>query len=227
MKIVNFVKVLLFTCSILGFIIFLMYRPIHWPLALESGLCFIVSVLFLAILIAFSRFQNKWIDKVQHANILFGLLIGLLWSVEISINNFIQPGLPDRDIIDNVFWIIITILLLIKISIDSYKSKSLISGLKAGLWTGFASGLVACTTAMLVIVFFDDSIIKDPLNIKEWNDLNATTFTKDISVYFAFQTYAGALLHFYILGMIFGLFFGIIGGIIGIGLNFIFSKKLK
>ena len=167
------------------------------------------------------------VDNQQKANIFFGLLLGLLWTIEISINNFIQPGLPARDIIDNIFWGTITLVLLIKIIRDVYQSNKIITGIKTGLWTGFSSGLVACLTALLIIVFCIKFIIKDPLNVKEWTDIKGLSYSREISVYFAYQTFAGAMLHLYILGLMFGLFYGILGGFLGKGFRLLAKKRVN
>jgi hypothetical protein len=219
MKPVNLIKIILFLCLILSTSIFFMYRPIRWPFGFEAIICFASSILFFLLLVAFRRLETKFIDNQQKTNIIFGLSVGLLWTIEISINNFIQPGLSNRDIIDNVFWGIISLILLIKIIGDAYHSGKIISGIKTGLWTGFSSGLVACMTALLLIVFYIKFIIKDPLNVKEWRDMRGVSYSKDMAVYFAYQTYAGAILHLYILGLLFGLIFGILGGFIGKGLR--------
>ena len=219
------IKIILFLCSILSTSIFFMYRPMLWPFGFEAIICVASSILFLLLLFVFRRLETKFIDNQQKANIIFGLTIGLLWTIEISINNFIQPCLPDRDIIDNTFWGIISLILLIKIIRDTYHSNKIISGIKTGLVTGFTSGLVACATALFLIVFFINYIIKDPLNAKEWTDIKGLSYSKDISVYFAYQTYAGAMLHLYILGLLFGLIFGILGGFMGKGLR-LFKKRV-
>jgi|GEM_PF-1715512 len=221
----NLIKIILLLCSILSISIFFVYRPILWPFGFEAIICLVSAILFLLLLFVFWKLETNVIDNQQKANVTIGLLIGLLWTIEISINNFIQPGLPERDIIDNIFWGIITLLLLIKITRDSYHSNKIISGIKTGLWTGFTSGLVACITALLLIVFCIKFIIQDPLNVKEWTDIKGLLYSNDISVYFAYQTYAGAIMHLYILGLLFGLILGIIGGLLGKGFRLLAKKK--
>jgi len=224
MKINILIKMILLICLTLSISVFFLYRPIQWPFGLEAIICLVSSFLFLLLVFIYRRLETRFIDNLQISNIIFGLSVGILWTIEISINNLIQPGLPYRDIIDNIFWGIITLMLLSKIILDTYQSNKIISGIKAGLWTGFASGLVACITALFFIVFCIKFIIKDPLNVKEWTDIKGTTYANDISVYFAYQTYTGALMHFYILGLLFGLIFGVFGGLIGKGFRLIIKK---
>ena len=55
----------------------------------------------------------------------------------------------------------------------------------------------------------------DPVNIKEWTDIKATENSSGIDVYFAYQTFTGAVLHLYLLGAILGLVLGSVGGLFG------------
>ena len=195
--------------------IFFLYRPESWPIGSEALGCLISFVLLTITLTFLWLKKKKLIDDNQKRNIEFGLYFGLLWTIEISINNFLKPELPYRDIIDNIFWAIITLLILITAIHDAYHSKKYLSGVKSGLWTGFASGAVACLSALLLIVFGMRYILSDPLNIKEWSDKVPVPNASGMAVYFAYQTFAGAIMHLFILGIIFGLITGFIGGLIG------------
>jgi hypothetical protein len=95
------------------------------------------------------------------------------------------------------------------------RTKSILEGVRSGFWSGLSSGAVACLTALLYIVFGMKYILLDPLNIKEWNVFKATSNSPGMDVYFAYQTFAGAIMHLYIPGAIMGLFLGSIGGLIG------------
>jgi hypothetical protein len=159
--------------------------------------------------------RTKFINPLQERNVAFGLIIGLLWTIEISVNNFIRPGLLFRDTIDNLFWAIITLLILFFASREAYRSKKFLDGLLSGFWTSLSSGAVACITALLLIVFGMNYILLDPLNQKEWADVKASINFPDMAVYFAYQTLAGAIMHLFILGLIFGLILGSIGGLSG------------
>ena len=60
--------------------------------------------------------------SVFNRAIAVGIALGLLWVIEISINNFIAPPLPLRDIIDNIFWAIIAFSILYLAIIHSYRT---------------------------------------------------------------------------------------------------------
>ena len=141
-----------------------------------------------------------------------GLLIGLLWTVEIAINNLAAPGLPARDIIDNVFWAVVALDIAAVAARASFRSGRLSDGLRAWLEAGVASGLVACLSALVMIVFGMRFITADPLNIAEWAARGAASGAPGIAAYFAFESLAGALMHLLVLGALMGARLGALGG---------------
>src|SRR5207253_6585450 len=82
-----------------------------------------------------------------------GLALGLLWALEISINNFLAPPLPARDVIDNSFWALIAVTILGLALVATYRANRFSRGLVSGLWTGAVSGVGACGMALAVIIF--------------------------------------------------------------------------
>jgi hypothetical protein len=151
--------------------------------------------------------------------ILVGLGLGLLWAVEIGINNFVQPPLPDRDIIDNIFWAVIAISILGLAIVQGIQTRSLRAAIEAGAWSGFASGLLACIAALAMILFGMGAITRDPLNLAEWAGNIRTITAPTMADYFAYETYAGAFLHLLVLGIGMGGLLGVAGGIIVKGIQ--------
>jgi hypothetical protein len=158
----------------------------------------------------------------------FGIVLGLLWVIEIGINNFMTPPFPARDLIDNIFWAVIALLILILSAILAYRNNSFVRGLEAGLWSGFVSGLLACCMGLLLIVFGMRFILKDPLNISEWAAQGASSHALSMAAYFAFETLAGAVGHLLILGIGMGSLLGALGGCAGKGFKSLvrFRKEL-
>jgi hypothetical protein len=152
---------------------------------------------------------------LQQRNVALGLYFGLLWTIEISINNLIRPDLPFRDLLDNIIWAIIALLILTTATRFAIRTKSILEGVRSGFWSGLSCGAVACLTALLYIVFGMKYILLDPPNIKEWDVFKATSNSPGMDVYFAYQTFAGAIMHLFILGAIMGLLLGLIGGVLG------------
>jgi hypothetical protein len=143
------------------------------------------------------------------------MVLGVLWLIEISINNFIAPPLPLRDNIDNIFWAAIALSILVLAIISAYRARSLLQGIKVGTWSGFVSGLIACCTALSMIVFGMHFITHDPLNIAEWGVRQAGSPAPGIASYFAYETFAGGFLHLIVLGIAMGALLGVAGGLIG------------
>jgi hypothetical protein len=157
-----------------------------------------ISVLGIFVLVfSLWKIRSRYFNEMQAKNVGLGLIIGLLWTI------------------DNIFWAIITVIILFFATRETYRSKKFLDGLLSGFWTGLSSGAVACLTALLLIVFGMKYILLDPLNLKEWTDIKTSVIFPDMSVYFAYQTFAGAVMHLFILGIIFGLILGSIGGLTG------------
>jgi hypothetical protein len=205
----------IFLSLILSVSVYFYYRPSSWPFGTEPVSCLLSICSFIILLFFLLGGKDKHTDDYQNRNIRLGLIIGLLWSIEISVNNFIRPGLPLRDIIDDAFWALVALLILIASFREGYKSGKFMEGLKSGFWTGLASGAVACLSALLLIVFGMKFILLDPLNIREWADIKGSAGTNGMNIYFAYQSFAGAVMHLYILGIIMGLLLGCIGGFAG------------
>jgi hypothetical protein len=154
-------------------------------------------------------------SSLRNNAILCGLLLGGLWMIEIGINNFLAPPVPLRDRIDNIFWVVIAFSILVLAIVRAFRSDSLLSGIEAGAWSGFTSGLVACCAALSLIVLGMRFILRDPLNLDEWTGRGTGAAFSSMAAYFAFETFAGAFLHIIVLGLAMGGLLGIIGGGIG------------
>lgn len=223
MKSNKILSMLIALSIILIIVMYFRYRPYSWPTGSEA-LGFLVSIILMAAtLLVLWILRDKIINDLQKRNVALGLGFGVLWTLEIIINNLIRPGLPLRDNIDNIFWVIIALLILITAIREAYMTNKFLNGVKSGFWSGIASGAVACLTALVFVVFGMKYLLMDPVNIKEWTDIQATEKSPGMDVYFAYQTFAGAVMHLFILGFIMGLLLGIIGGFIGKTLHL--SKK--
>jgi hypothetical protein len=207
--------VILILSLVLSVAIYFLYRPATWPFGSEPISCLLSVISFLILLVFLNGRKENGNNNIQDDNMRFGLFIGLLWTIEISFNNFIRPGLPLRDIVDNSFWALIALLILIRSFQESFKTGRIYDGIKSGFWTGMSSGAVACLSALMLIVFGMKFLLLDPLNIKEWVDTKGPIDTQEMKIYFAYQAFAGAIMHLYVLGIIMGLLLGSFGGISG------------
>ena len=214
MKPVVLSQYLLITNAVLVVVVYLLYPALRWSLKLEAAGCLVSLISLIILILLIKKFENKLSDNSKQ-NLKAGLYFGLIWTIEISMNNIIQPKLPLRDYLDNIFWGIIAFLIFYVSCRNAFNSKKISAGIKAGFFSGFASGIIACLTALILICFGMKLLLKDPVNVAEWMNIKGKTNYPDMASYFAYQTFAGAIMHLIILGIIMGLLLGMIGGIIG------------
>jgi hypothetical protein len=144
-----------------------------------------------------------------------GLLLGLLWVIEIGINNVIAPPLPGRDTLDNLFWGLIALGILAAAAASAFRSGRLRQGIVTGAWTGFVSGAVSCLTALALAVFGMSLLRSDPVNLAEWANRGTDSTAPTLAAYLAYETLAGAFLHLIVSGLVMGVLLGVAGGALG------------
>lgn len=210
---------LLFTISVLNlaFVSIITVRYAYNALTLAGSAA--GSIILLATT-AFLWVCRKQLNRAESSSspgisVLLGVILGLLWAVEIGVNNFMTPPLPARDLIDNVFWAVIALAIFTVVIFEAYRTGSFARGVHAGAWSGFVSGLLACFTALSLIVFGMRFILQDPLNAAEWAGVEASSPAPSMAAYFAYETLAGAFLHLLVLGLAMGGLLGLVGGLIG------------
>ena len=146
---------------------------------------------------------------------LLGLVLGLLWGVEIGVNNVVAPPVHARDVIDNVFWALIAAGILVASVAAAYRSGRLRDGIVVGTWSGFVSGAVACGTGLALVVFGMSLLLSDPVNLAEWSSRAKDSTAPTMAAYFAGETFAGAFLHLGVSGIGMGFVLGGVGGMLG------------
>lgn len=208
-------QVVLILSSLLAGIIFFAYKGVGWPGGREGIEALVAFGIFAMSTISFSFYLSKSRDKEwQPIVVKAGLWMGLLWIAEIGMNNLLRPGLPMRDIYDDIFWGVIAVFIFIVSARWAIKNNSVTRGLKVGFWSGFSSGAVAALTALGFIVFGMKEILSDSLNMTEWRTVGSGSGVPNMEVYFVYQTLAGAVLHLVVLGVGMGVVLGVVGGII-------------
>lgn len=209
--------------------VFFLYRGTDWPLGVQAIEAFGAFVLLLAIdgaLFFGGRRMLLQGESSYQKSIALGLGAGLLWTAEISMNNILTPGLPLRDILDDLFWIAIALILLGASIAWTYQTNNIRIGISVGLWSGFSSGAVACLTGLIFVVIGMPLLLHDPLNLAEWSARGATSGTPNMAVYFAYQTLAGALGHLVILGAMMGGVLGLLGGALG-KVGYVLGRRMR
>ncbi len=147
-----------------------------------------------------------------------GVVLGLLWVIEISFNNFVSPAIATpaaRGIVDNGIWALIAVSMVVLAAASALRTRRFMAGVRAGFWSGLVSGLIACLMGLLLVVFWLQFVLRDPFSVQEWAERHAESGAPNMATYFAYETMGGALLHLVVLGIIMGTLMGAIGGGIG------------
>lgn len=147
-----------------------------------------------------------------------GLLTGLLWVIEISFNNFVDPQISTaraRFYVDNGFWAAIALVILAAALAKSLMTGKISAGLRVGFWSGYLSGVISCLMGLSLVLFWMRFLLRDPINIGEYAARASGASAAGMASYFAYETMAGGLGHLFVLGVVMGLLLGLIGGLIG------------
>lgn len=176
-----------------------------------------LAVLAVAVLWADTRPRKNRVGAGRNSGIATGLICGVLWIAEISFNNFVDPRwstAATRLIVDDGFWALIAAIIA-AVSFREARRGRFVDALAAGIWSGTVSGLVACLTALSLIVFGMPALLADQVNIAEYA-ARVPSGVPDMATYFAYETLAGAFGHLVPLGVIMGALLGLVGGLPGL-----------
>ena len=213
----------LFTIALISAMLVVVVAAVYsynsWS-AIEASIGLVILLCVAGFLWFYRRHANqRGLSRTTSQAIGLGIGLGFLWIIEIGINNLVAPPLPARDIVDNVFWGVIAFAILILALWRAYQVNSLVQGIGAGLWSGFASGVLACSMALGMIVFGMGFITHDPLNIQEWATRGSSSVAPTMAAYFAYETLTGAFGHLVVLGIAMGGVLGTVGSIMGKGMR--------
>ncbi len=149
-----------------------------------------------------------------------GVILGLLWVIEISFNNFVPSAIATpaaRGIVDNGIWALIAVSMVVLAAASALRTRRFMAGVRTGFWSGLVSGLIACLMGLLLVVFWLQFVLRDPFSVQEWAQRHTESGAPNMATYFAYETMGGALLHLVVLGIIMGALMGLIGSGIGKG----------
>src|ERR1700756_2408376 len=94
-------------------LIYFIYRSNSWPMGQQALECLVAAIVLLAVAGFLLMLKNYRTTEFAAGSIGPGLWFGLLWAAEISMNNIIHPPVALRDPLDDVFWGIVALLILI------------------------------------------------------------------------------------------------------------------
>ena len=159
--------------------------------------------------------RKREISETVLAAVYLGSAAGLLWVIEIGINNVFTPPVAQRDPLDNIFWAVIAIMILVYSGLRTFQSERMRAGLLTGTVSGTISGLLACWAGLFLIVFGMPLLLRDPANIQEWSARADYLPSASMAEYFAYETLLGAFMHLGLLGTVMGFLLGVLGGLGG------------
>ncbi len=213
-KAVPFLSIVTLISVLLVIVIALTYG--YDPLYLAASAVGVLILLAVAVLLSvYSKRPAGPHTRVLDSGIALGLGLGFLWMIEININNLLAPPLPARDVIDDIFWGVIALAMFAMAVRETYRTNCLSNGILLGVGSGLASGILACLTALLMIVVGMSFILRDPLNVAEWVERGPASGAPSMAAYLAYQTLAGAFLHLVVLGAVMGALLGVLGAMLG------------
>jgi hypothetical protein len=147
-----------------------------------------------------------------------GAGLGLLWTVEITVNNvFPADRVPvgTRDIVDDVIWVGICLLTLVAAGVAARRAGRMAVGAGVGLWSGIVSGLFAYLAALLVAALFLSGPQHDPELIAGFAASGYPDLATDATFSLIGSPVGGAGGHLWLLGIAAGTLLGALGGFVG------------
>jgi len=112
----------------------------------------------------------------KRLSILFGLLIGGMWIGEVLLGNL--GGTPVsgnlRDFHPHIYalapWFALgaVVVTLVGGLVAAYRTSSIVTALRVGVWSGLISGAIVFVTGVAMIFLFHDAMMRDPSNIHEY-----------------------------------------------------------
>jgi hypothetical protein len=145
-----------------------------------------------------------------------GLALGIMWIVEIGINNVFPADrvpIATRDLADDLIWGLIALATILVAGVAAHRADSIGAGVAVGIWSGAVSGLLAYLAGLLVVVLSVDALERSPDLVAEFPSSGAA----DLATYVTYTTIgssplAGAAGHLWLLGIGAGALLGMVGG---------------
>lgn len=153
----------------------------------------------------------------------FGLLIGGMWVGEVLLGNLGGTSVLGnvRDLHPHVYGIALlcaigaVIVTAVGGAVAAYRTFSIASALRVGIWSGMISGAIAAVACMGITVLFHDAMMTDPSNIHEFARSALRPPTQaELSAFLYWDAVGGAFNHLWI-GPLLGIMIGGPGAVLG------------
>lgn len=217
----RFTVLALFACALL----FNITTLIRYPADI-AHLSYGVTLLFLLVSLVGGTMWLGWrVSSAQSisarsSGIGAGLFFGMLWVLEIGWNH-LPPNVATPTtllLVDNGVWGLVAVGMFLLGAMSVRRSGQLTTGLQTGYWSGIVSGLMACITGLLLVLFLMNLVVGDPHTNQEYALRGPSSGVSDIGTYFAYELLTGSVLHVLVLGIGMGTVMGALGGLLGKGL---------
>lgn len=216
----RFTVLALFACALL----FNITTLIRYP-ADSAHLSYGVTLLFLLMSLVGGTMWLGWrVSSAQSVSarvsgIGAGFFFGMLWVLEIGFNHLpANVATPTTTfLVDNGVWGLVAAGTFLLGAMSTRRSGQLTTGVQVGYWSGIISGLIACITGLLLVLFLMNLVVGDPHTNQEYALRGPSSGVSDIGTYFAYELLTGSVLHVLVLGIGMGTVMGVLGGLLGKG----------
>jgi hypothetical protein len=143
-----------------------------------------------------------------------GLILGLGWVVEISVNAALPVPVSQvgwRDLFDDTVWALIAVGMATAAAIAARRTQSVSTAVWMGAWAGLVSGLIACFASLALDTVLIGLVVRDPSEEAEFALRGPAQGFHDAAAYAARQTLFGSLFHLIFLGVVMGTLLGAAG----------------
>jgi hypothetical protein len=210
-----FLRTALVAGAVLGFL-FSLLALLRYPASPSQTLLYYVAFGLLALCTAVSLVGLRpsrtpgW-GSTWRLGILFGLLIGALWIVEILAGNLIAVGSGAGIMIYRLATLAAYTLPLVAGAVGAYAHKSVRYGIAVGFWSGLISGLIAFLTLMLIAYAFMGILQRDTQTLSEY----ARSGEPTLSTYIVGDFLFGSCSHLLLIGVLYGTALATVGALFG------------
>jgi hypothetical protein len=201
--------------AMLGFL-FALVTLLRYPASPSQTLLYYIALGLLALCAVVPIVGLRPSATPQHGSlwrlsIVFGLLIGALWVVEILAANLIAVGTGINLAVYRAATYAAFLLPLGAGGVGAYRLRRITGGILVGFWSGLMSGLIAFLTLMFIAYVFMATLQHDPQTLREY----AHSGERTLSTYIVGDFLFGGCAHLLLIGVLYGTALATVGALIG------------
>jgi hypothetical protein len=155
--------------------------------------------------------------RARGLGLIFGLLIGLGWVVEVVLTNLVFLDASRNNTMASITYVVLASLYLFAGIVGAATTARFRGGLVAGLWSGLISAPLAVAAGLVVNLVFMQNLAHHPLLLEDF----ARSGMTDLPAFLLQNTLGGCFIHLTLLGPLLGALFGALGALAGLA----FARK--